>query len=319
MELLTNSARRKFGTCPRAFYFAYKLKRRPKKDQEALYFGTVVHKVLEAWWISRLDGMQTVLDTILDNSEKPYFLPTVRALMYAYNNLYANENLYETIAVEKYFECPLINPETGSPSKTWVLAGKIDAIAREKELSKIVIIEHKTTSEDIAPDSSYWMRLKIDGQISGYYLGARSLGFDAQDCLYDVIKKPTIKPFKETAEKKYKADGTLYANMHAADEEPSAWEKRLSEDILNRPEFYFQRKRIARTESDMEEYLYDAWACGREIADADRMNRWPRRPNACIGFGECEYFNVCSGCASIEDDSLYVTLETPNPELEIIK
>ena len=320
MKLLTNSARRKFGTCPRAYYFGYVLMRRPNSDAKSLHFGTEMHKLLEAWWLGGSEALKTMLSEMMDDPDDPYFLPTLRALAIGYDNLYSKEkDKFKTIATEKFYSAPLINPETGAPSKTWALAGKIDALAEDDD--KKIIVEHKTTSEDISPASDYWLRLRIDGQISGYYLGARSMEIDVQNCLYDVIRKPSMRPAKATPEdkRKYKADGTLYANQRAEDERPEEWEARLSADIAADPSKYFARQMAARTDDDMQEYLYDMWACGREIADAERLGRWPRRPNACVGFGQCEYFPVCSGCAQINDDTLYKKVDDQNQELKEVQ
>ena len=99
-------------------------------------------------------------------------------------------------------------------------------------------------------------------------------------CLYDVIRKPTIRPYKATPEenRKYKKDGTLYAGQHEHDENPHEWEARLMADISERPDYYFQRVEVVRSESDLSDYLFDMWAVGREIADAERIGRWSRNP-----------------------------------------
>ena len=87
-------------------------------------------------------------------------------------------------------------------------------------------------------------------------------------------------------------------------------------DIAERPDYYFQRVEVVRSESDLSDYLFDMWAVGREIADAERMGRFSRNPQACSVFGTCEYFDVCTGCASLDDVTLYKKIETPNPELD---
>ena len=321
MKLLTNSIRRKFGACPRAYQHAYVMLRRPAKDHEALAFGTLVHKALESWWLGSKEHRRLAALETLDMEREagkcdPYQHATARALMDAYDRMYEHQEL-ETVAVEAGFTAPLMNPETNGVSKTWALSGKIDAIARETATGRLVIVEHKTTSADLDPTSDYWPKLAIDGQVSGYYLGAYSLGHDVQDCVYDVIRKPTIKPRKATPaeSRKYTKAGALYAGQYETDETPEEWEVRLAQDIADRPDRYFARKRVVRTESDMEDYLFDMWAVGRNIADAEKLGRYPRNPDSCSGFGTCEYFPVCSGMASIDDPVLYKTIETPNPEL----
>ena len=139
MKLLTNSIRRKFGACPRAYQHAYVLLRRPAKDHEALAFGTLVHKALEAWWVSHKDWRRMAAMETLDMESKagrcdPYQHATARALMDAYDRMYEHQEL-ETVAVEAAFTAPLMNPETRGVSKTWTLSGKIDARGK-----KVVLI-----------------------------------------------------------------------------------------------------------------------------------------------------------------------------------
>ena len=209
-----------------------------------------------------------------------------------------------------------MNPETGANSKTYNLAGKIDAIA-ETDDGKKIIIEHKTTSESIDDESDYWHRLAIDGQVSGYYVGASALDIDARDCVYDVIHKPALKPYKATpADKiKLKKDGTPFAGTRMADETPEEYGARVMEDIQSDPRKYFARRSVPRTESDLMDYLYDMWAVGRDISDAERLGRYQRNPDACAMMGKCDYFPVCAGLASIDDDTLYRTAAKANEEL----
>jgi hypothetical protein len=83
--------------------------------------------------------------------------------------------LYDVLAVEEEFSTPLVNPETGSASRTWTLGGKVDAIVREKATGRVLLVEHKTTSEAIGPGSEYWRRLRIDAQVSIYFDGAAAI------------------------------------------------------------------------------------------------------------------------------------------------
>jgi hypothetical protein len=342
MKLLTNSIRRKFGACPRAYQHAYVLLRRPAVEHEALAFGTLTHKALEAWWSHTPEHRRLAALHILSvEAEKegadPYQLATCRALIEGYDSQWEHQDL-DPVVVETEFQAPLMNPETGGVSKTWILSGKIDAIAREKDTGRLVIVEHKTTTADLDPTSDYWPKLAIDGQVSGYYLGARTLGYEVEDCVYDVIRKPGIRPsqiplvdedgvkivldgnynrVKTKDGKKWRESGstaegyTLQTRMETAEE----YEARLLADIAERPDRYYARKRVARLESDMQEYLYDMWAVGRNIADAERLGRFSRNPDSCSGFGTCEYFGVCSGVESLNDDRLFKTLESATPEL----
>ena len=308
---LTNSMRNKFASCHRAFKFCYEDLKRPIKTSDALNFGTAMHQLLECYWLNA--------EAEFPNVDDEYTAMTLKALFEGYRNRWEeyDRNTYETICTERDFKAPLMNPETGGISKTFHLAGKIDALAKEKATGKVVIVEHKTTGQDIGPGSDYWRKLPIDGQVSGYYVGAEAIDYPASKCLYDVIRKPTIKPLKATPEdkRKYNKDGSLSKACRENDETPDEWYERLSADIASRPDYYYARIEISRSDNDLMEYLFDMWAVSREISDAQRMNRWSRNPQACSVFGTCEYFGVCTGEQDIDDVTLFRTAERANEEL----
>lgn len=103
----------------------------------------------------------------------------------------------EVVASELPFEIKIINPETGGAMRKFTLCGKIDKIIKYR--GKLYIMEHKTTGEDLSIESTYWMRLRLDLQISIYFMAARELGYDVEGIYYDVIKKPSMaKPIQLT-------------------------------------------------------------------------------------------------------------------------
>ena len=331
-RLLTNSMRSKFNACHRAYKIAYVDMVRPVKASDALTFGTAMHALLEAYW-----GGQESLALTGDD----YADVTLRCLYEGYKARWEAEDAerYERVGAEFGFEVPLMNPETGGVSKTWKLAGKIDAIAKDRATGRHIIVEHKTTSQDIGPGSDYWKKLPIDGQVSGYYVGAQVAGYDAQNCVYDVIRKPAIKPsssipvlddeglkiavYEDSGERAYLKNGKPRQSadkdngiiLMTREETPEEYGERLADDIAARPDYYFARLDVARSSDDLAEYLFDMWAVGREIADAERMGRFSRNPNACSMYGQCEYFDVCTGCASIDDVTLFRKAEKVNEEL----
>lgn len=311
MKKLTNSQRNTFARCHRAYKFSYVDLMRPVATKDALAFGTAFHALLEQYWSGK--------EIVLEGDDTDYTFWTLKALIHGYIDKWqvSDSDKYEHVAAEVGFEAPLMNPETGGVSKTWVLAGKIDAIAREKATGKLVIVEHKTTGQDIGPGSDYWRKIPIDGQVSGYYVGAQANGYEVSNCLYDVIRKPTIKPLKATPpeKRKYNKDGSLSKTCRELDETPQEWYERLKADIAERPDYYYARLEVARSEGDLMEYLFDMWAVGREISDAERLDRWSRNPQSCSVYGTCEYFDVCTGCASLDDVTLFRKAETPNEEL----
>lgn len=209
-----------------------------------------------------------------------------------------------------------------------------------------LVVEHKTTSADITPGSPYWRRLALDAQVSLYLGGAGSL-------LYDVIKKPSLRPLRATpvearryTQAKSKAcpeckrknatpaphtvdgltcseeriitdpGGKLYADQRDADETPDAYEARLLADIAQHPDAYYQRGTVVRTEEEAQEAGRDVWMTARMIRESRYLGAWPRNPSACDAYGRtCDYWPVCSGTASIDDDVLYRDAGAQHEEL----
>jgi hypothetical protein len=209
---------------------------------------------------------------------------------------------YEVVFVEAEFRAPLINPETGAASRTWQRGGKLDAGCIHKPTARRLIVEHKTSTEDIGPGSAYWQKLQMDGQVSGYFVGADALGFTADACLYDVLGKPKLRPY-EPGKKRLVA------------ETPDEFLLRCLDAVAADPNAYFRRGEVVRLEAESAEALFDDWQTASQMREAQRFGRFPRNPDACFKWGRaCQYFEVCTGQASIEDPVRFRRSEV-NPEL----
>lgn len=318
MHLLTASRLKVARRCQREHHYEYGKGYRALTEDANLRFGSLFHAGLEAWWTStdpatRLDD---ALDAMAGESD-PFERVKAETLMAGYDARWGAERL-EVLAVEKKFEAPLVNPLTRAASRTWALGGKIDAVVRELDTGRVLVVEHKTTSEDVRPGSDYWRRLKIDGQVSIYFAGARELGFDVEACLYDVISKPGMRPLKATPveSRKYTKDGRLYAAQRDRDETPEEYRARLLEDVAGDPTGYFARGDVVRLEQELSEAAWDAWALGRQLREADLAGRYPRNPDACSRFGRtCQFFGVCTGEDSLDNAERFRRMEDIHPEL----
>jgi hypothetical protein len=316
-NLITASRLKVSRACLRDHHIKYELGFRPVEDAAALRFGTLFHSGLEAWWKNHTNPnrLELALAAMTGESD-PFDRAKAEVLLRGYEARWGQEP-YEVLAVEQEFETELRNPETGAASRTWRLAGKIDAVVRCLNTNRVLLVEHKTSSENISVGSEYWRRLRMDGQVSIYYAGARSLGFDVEGCTYDVISKPGLKPLKATPmeSRKYTAKGLLYANQRAEDETPEEYRARLIEDVAADPAGYFARGEVTRLESEMEEAMFDVWQQAQQIREAQLANRWPRNPDACMRYGRtCPYFSICSGEESLEGNPKFVR-SVAHPEL----
>jgi len=320
IQTITNSRATAFKTCRRRHWYSYEMALRPEVDAKALRMGTAFHYALDALKQNGSED-QARADINLSYANCPdyvdqlawdYELYTILSLFNGY--VWRWPAPWKSAASEQSFYLPIRNPQTSSRSLIFQLGGKIDGIV-ELEDGRLAVLEHKTTSEDLAPDSDYWRRLQIDQQISIYVLAARELGYDVSTVLYDVIRKPTIKP---TAVPVLDAEGLKIVlapdgsrvSVHngrprqTADKargfvlqtrEMSAveWGEKLVADIGERPEFYYARMEIARLDSEIEEVRQELWDLQKSLRDAQlHMRHYRTVSRDTCPF--CPYWRICS-------------------------
>ena len=350
MDLITNSRGSTYRACQRRHQFEYELRWRPNVSSLPLRFGTLYHAGLQQWWLSIADlkagrggddrtplafaakavGLKLASGhgNEVDEWELHKVLALVRGYHYRWIDWALNQGI-EVLEVERRFQAPLYNPESGRTSRTFALGGVIDLMLRVS--GRTVLVEHKTTSGDIALGSAYWKRLAIDGQISTYYDGAAALGYSVDVCLYDVAKKPTLVPKLATPPEKRKYTqkatklgdgsirpaGSLFANMRETDETPPEFGARVIADIADNPESYYQMGEVPRLATELEEYRRDTWLLAQTLRISQRLNSWPRNSDACTKYNSfCPYWDVCTRTASIDDDARFYQSAVVHPELE---
>ena len=308
LRVLTNSEMSTRRRCPREHHIAYELGYRPREDAESLRFGRAFHVGLEAWWKGL--GLDAAIEAATEGTD-PYDAAKLRVLLRGYDARWSSER-HDVAGVEVEFRAPLINPDSGAASRTFALGGKIDVLLERG------FVEHKTTSEEIGVGSTYWRRLTLDPQVSTYYAGAKALGHEVDHCVYDVIRKPALRPLRATPEesRKYNKDGRLHAAQRAEDEAPEEYEARLTEEVAANPDRYYQRGQVVRLESEEHEARLDAWQLARAIRESEIQGAHPRNPDACMRYGRiCSYFDVCCGTASLDDEGRFVRVEHVHQEL----
>jgi len=247
---------------------------------------------------------------------------------------------HDVLAVESEFQFPLLNPETGSPSKTFLEAGKIDGILRCKSTGKVKVLEHKTTSDDLGSNSNYWARLTMDTQVSKYLLAARAAGHNCNTVIYDVVRKPQydLKQIPIADEdgvvivlgpdgqrvrtkdgKRFRQTGDYELGYVVQTREETIHE--LHQRTLNAleadPAKYLHLREIARQDEEILEYMEDAWCTSKQILYFRQKNLWPRNPSACLAFGTCEYFDLCAGRAEVDGINFGAYPTSPHNELEM--
>jgi hypothetical protein len=323
LPVITTSEVRCFQRCRREHLLRYRMKLRPVVEQENLRFGSLVHKGLEAWW--RAWPSEDALDIAIEAMQPAegvevdaYELVRAEELLRGYHHRWRDQG-YEVLGVEETFVDRIVNPMTGAASRTAAFSGKIDALVRELSTGRVLVVEHKTSSEDISLGSAYWRRLRLDPQVSNYFIGGRALGHNVVGCLYDVLGKPGLRPAKATpveARKYRKTDGKLYENQRENDETVDEYRVRVREKIASEPEAFFARGEVVRSEDDEHDAAQDLFWTARDMREAELAGRFPRNPSGCVRYGyTCDFFDVCTHVASADDPTRFRVAETEHEEL----
>jgi hypothetical protein len=324
----------------------------PVKKSDALRFGSVIHHGLDmAATKSEEEGIQEAIQYHKDhNIPKRYsdtsaedwyefhldthrIIATLSAYFWRWRE---TDEHYETIASEKEFEIPFKNGE-------YTLSGKIDKIVKLPS-GDLAVREHKTTSDDLGPKSDYWRKLRIDSQISLYYIAAHDLGHPVSYVEYDVIRKPKIEPrWLSQAETRHLIDNGQYMTRLKTGADPivigegyevtndedgrtfveneeaelkqqkngsviretfTMFGHRLFQMLCHNHEDYFARKPIPRTASDLELFAKEIDMQAEMIEKRNEKNAWERNDSQCIVFGKCPYFYLCSEGFDPDSDPL---------------
>jgi hypothetical protein len=335
MELLTHSRMESARRCLRAHYYEYELRISAVEEAEALSFGSAMHKGVAVWRQTK-DVSAAMIALYECAFHTPIAAAQALALMEGYcgywHDVDANRNF---VAVEMAWSLPLINPDTNAASRTYTLAGKLDALDSEH-----VVWETKTTSESIDAESRYWQILAINPQISNYFRALQNLGYTPTKVCYDVIKKPLMRPSQvpvldeaglkivldtQTGDRVYNKNGqprqtgskeegyTLQTRTETVEE----YADRLRKDIAENPSKYFARREITLLEDDLEDYAVEFWGIGLSLNHARRTGHWFRNVSTrtCT---YCEYAPLCLNSVHVDPKNLpagFVRVENPHAEL----
>jgi hypothetical protein len=165
------------------------------------------------------------------------------------------------------------------------------------------------------PASVYWRQLVIEGQASHYELLLLQNGIKLDRIVWDVVRKPGIRP-KKISKKDVLAlqetgryCGIIVASesyTHAinhGDENAELFACRVAQETTENPDRYFQRRSVPRTRDELAEYASELWDIGTEIREARRNDRWYRNSGACMSYGTpCKFLGICSGHDTPESD-----------------
>jgi hypothetical protein len=314
-NLLTASRMGTYLRCPRAHYWACEVGLRPTKVGLALRLGTAWHAGMEARWKGKNydDALKAALGTSEELDELT--CSTVAALLAGYYWYYGKRETFGKLLPELEFNYQLPGSETFSA------AGKVDGLGQLTD-ERTALIESKTTSDSLAPESDYWLRLRFNPQVFQYIDAARNGGWDISEVIYDVTRKPTIRPkmindldkdglkivLDAQGKRVFLANGKprlggdtakgYYIKEHR--ETPEEFGARLLADIQSRPEHYFARREVPILDDEISAFeaqrltIANTIEYHREVEAslAKPEDAWPRN----VDVRNCKFCSFSSFC-----------------------
>ena len=251
-----------FRRCPREHHHRYVDRIEAVGSAEPLEAGKRIHGALGAFHRGETTEPWLALDK-----------PLERALMRGYVARWAGSSLAVT-QTDVTFSISIGGIR---------MVGELDAIG-DYEGARM-IVEHKTSSEDITPGSAYWRRVTTsDAQVSTYLYASAQLGLGAERILYDVLRKSALRG------KKGETDDEL--------------ELRALADMAERPEHYYARASIVRLDEEHAAHERDVAGTVHLMQAAREFA--PRNSDSCQKFGrECDFFSVCFEGGNLNDESRF--------------
>lgn len=187
--------------------------------------------------------------------------------------------------VERKFELPTSLEDV-------CIAGKIDGIATKLKDGIRYGVERKTASS-WDPDLN---RLMLDFQVSVYaWAISKIYGWKDVPFLYDVIRKPSIRPKKKESEEQYL--------------------ERLEEDLRDRPDFYFIRNEVVRSRREIARTEMELIAKSKRLLDLSKTGEVYRNSGEHC-FYRCDYRSLCLDDTPELREELYIVSDARHEELK---
>ena len=276
MEKLTHSRISTRQKCPQKEVYTYVERLRSLEPKWPLIVGAAFHL-----------GMETLnrggdLEAAIEASREPFAWESGDEEVMAAKETYAVQvnvlirqaatrfTPVNTEMVEKEFDLPILNPDTGHKSRSFRLGGKIDAMMEDDE--GLWIVEYKTTGATL---EQYRQTYGLSHQITLYQhaAAAQLLGRPIAGTLMRTIVKSRIK------RKDGESAGSYFGRLMAAYEAE--------------PDKYIAEDRVCRNADDIERFQRELWMETKERLWQEKSGTVRRNTTACNEWGGCEFRSIC--------------------------
>lgn len=282
-------------------------------------------------WCQEKGFFAQIADMCHGEDNGPAMRAALSGLIEGYVHRWFEDNAaMRVLQVEGTHEADLVNLDTGRSSRTYSLAGKIDKVVLIN--GQTCLVDHKTTSLDVSdPASTYWRRLRVDGQGQMYQILLMSQGVEIDRVVWDVARRPTWRMKKlPAAASKLLFETMIYHDHdvsresleHVASTGLEDWELlsyRIAAASMEEPNKFFVRTTIPRTKPELVRFNDKLWRIADEMRRSRRLNIEDQIENwgACTMYNTaCEYLPLCSGSDTFDSDK-WQNVDHVHPELEM--
>ena len=355
-KILTNSLRNKWTACHRRFYYRMVAGLEPIVKARALTVGKLWHYGLASHYLGIAEaqgrslhqdpgnmGLPSPHDAV-DNLLAAYLVELedlqdadaaqgameqarangvlVHDILEVYLNHWDGFDQWEILGVETPMEMRILTPK-GTPSH-WRYAGIMDLVVRDREDSRIKIVDHKSTSH--TNREAYTAELELDPQSRGYCLLWSTLHGEPADFIFDVqrskiptipattvcpkcnrkikkdpgftdpncptcagtnVKGITARKDLDTTPDVYRAILDKYPHLDANDPQHVEALMRLEA----KADSWLYRVELSYQAEELEDYHREAYEVTREMSEA---GYWTRNLGACFAPGRvCAFRHLC--------------------------
>lgn len=239
----------------------------PKKQNDKLFFGNLMHKWLETLyktgWTSDATNAAIKFYDETSIDQDPVACGEIWDMFCEVSSGYEdrwweNDKEWEIIATEFEFEVPLDDEIT--------YTGTIDLIFRHLPSGKVWFMDHKTTSSlDIYDNNS-----RMDRQISRYWWALKKLGYDVGGFIYNIILKDYPRPPRVlkkgnlSVDKNQNTTLDLYIQaIHDNGLDINDYTEHLNW-MKAHPREYFRRVNVKRTDAELANAMFEFYYQAKE-------------------------------------------------------
>lgn len=313
----TTSMVKCFKQCRMKYYLEYVEGIKPIKTPAALKRGTLYHKGLEL--LLQGTPLADIREALYDMEEKACevsgvdFDAVAPGLAFLMVQAFERESGYKSwkvFEVEKSFEVPTAYGKR--------LIGKIDAFIENE--GNYFLIEHKSTTRWNGDGAEYLHNLLWDEQPTNYLYAINRMKEDGtisapeiKGVFYVITEVPKLIPYQATPmeKRKYKRDGSLYANQHENDETPEEYLDRCAAWYAEQPRVHTHFE--YRTGRDIDNQIADLNLVFRDMAECEKSETFYRNPGEC-SILDCPYRPKCLE-NNPDTDVLFIKKSARNEEL----